>query len=220
MVMQTQIAGVYWQIVCFISICIEIHHSKRPSSTWENVKIPPIPLTFRKYNLYARISSSRGEKEKPVIPISHSPITPLFASISHVYEGLFIITRNNHFLRFSIPREKSGRNLALRFPWFPFLLQFSTRLCSTKPLRILFPRRCRSIATSLARTTVLWPESPSSLCPSDFISVFHEMHSPSFVGRGNGAFVQRATMYTTGLIGLFGGYSIALVNARKRILGE
>ena len=41
-----------------------------------------------------------------------------------------------------------------------------------------------------------------------------------YFGRGNGKFVQKATMYTTGLIGLMGGYSIALVNARKRILGE
>lgn len=42
----------------------------------------------------------------------------------------------------------------------------------------------------------------------------------SFLGRGNGKTVQKVTMYTTGLIGLAGGYSIALVNARKRVLGE
>ncbi|CBK20052.2 uncharacterized protein [Blastocystis hominis] len=41
-----------------------------------------------------------------------------------------------------------------------------------------------------------------------------------YFGRGNGKFVQKATMYTTGLLGLAGGYSIALVNTRKRILGE
>ena len=41
-----------------------------------------------------------------------------------------------------------------------------------------------------------------------------------YIGRGNGKFVQNATMYTTGLIGLMGGYSMALVNTRKRVLGE
>ncbi|KNB46044.1 hypothetical protein JH06_2044 [Blastocystis sp. subtype 4] len=41
-----------------------------------------------------------------------------------------------------------------------------------------------------------------------------------YFGRGNGRFIQRATMYTTGLLGLAGGYSMALVNARKRALGE
>ncbi|KAM7454346.1 hypothetical protein AV274_2196 [Blastocystis sp. ATCC 50177/Nand II] len=41
-----------------------------------------------------------------------------------------------------------------------------------------------------------------------------------YFGRGNGKYVQKVTMYTTGLIGLAGGYSIALVNTRKRLLGE
>lgn len=40
------------------------------------------------------------------------------------------------------------------------------------------------------------------------------------VGRGNGKFVQKATMYTTAALGLMGGYSIALVNTRKRILSQ